>query len=98
MDCDEAEAVEGLKNAGYAPHRSAFIQFTRLEYFSVMQQFQRPLWFDDYGNEIAFIEAVVRDWMRVNNINKVKRLYEDSRIGDNDMGYYRSEKHAMDLK
>ena len=89
MDCSEEQVLKGLNEEyGYQPIRSAFIQFRRLEYFSVRQQLEFPLYYDVFGNEIAFIEAVVRDWMRVNDIRKVARLYEDSRVGEDDFGYY----------
>ena len=69
--------------------KSAYIQFTRLEYFSIMQQIEYPLEdFEQEGDAIAFIEAIVRSYMDGNNLSKLKDLYQSSRVEDNELAYH----------
>jgi len=77
--------------------KSAYIQFTRLEYFSIMQQIEYPLEdFEQEGDAIAFIEAIVRSYMDGNNLCKLKDLYEASRLDRNEkLTYYQLKSIRM---
>ena len=40
------------------------------------------------SDEILCIEAIVKQWMRENNVKKLAHLHEASRIGQDDKGWY----------
>ena len=69
------------------PYRSAYLQFKKLEYFSIMQQETLPLDLLE-SDEILCIEAIVKQWMQRNRIRKLAHLHEASRIGQDDKGWY----------
>jgi hypothetical protein len=66
---------------------SAYIQFARLEYFSIKQQIDYPT---DYelGDEIAYIEAIVFYWMKEHGLRKYGDLYKMSRYKDDEVPYH----------
>ena len=57
---------------------SAYIQFARLEYFSIRQQEDYPTDYEP-ANDIAYIEAIVYYWMREHGLKKYGELYKMSR-------------------
>ena len=66
---------------------SAYIQFARLEYFSIRQQEEYPTDYEP-ANEIAYIEAIVFYWMREHNLKKYGELYKMSRYKDDEVPYH----------
>ena len=88
------EIKKYMETVGYEPMRSALLQFTRLEYFSIRQQEDFPLEYS-LSNNIGFVEAVVRVWMKENDVRKLGKLYEWSRVEPNEICYHHRKSMLM---
>ena len=66
---------------------SAYIQFARLEYFSIKQQIDYPTDYEP-ANEIAYIEAIVFYWMKEHGLNKLGELHKMSRCLTDEVPYH----------
>jgi hypothetical protein len=89
ISIEAKEAYEFVNNRrqGWEPINSAYIQFARLEYFSIKQQEEYPTDYEP-ANEIAYIEAIVYYWMREHNLKKYGELYKISRCKDDEVPYH----------
>jgi hypothetical protein len=89
ISIEAKEVYEFINNRrqGWEPINSAYIQFARLEYFSIKQQ-------EDYqtdyepANDIAYIEAIVFYWMKDNGLNKLGELHKMSRCLADEVPYH----------
>jgi len=66
---------------------SAYIQFARLEYFSIKQQEEYPTDYEP-ANEIAYIEAIVFYWMKEHGLKKLGELHKMSRCLADEVPYH----------